>query len=186
MDHKSGSKSKKSIEGQSPRKKDGQQKKIDLLKFSEPGGVYYGEQKPNINELMDMDTFDWTDDYRGYMLVRAIRHGIPYTNFEKLSASMPFKQDEWATILHTTTRTLDRYKEKNSSFKSQQSERILEIKQLYGKGLEVFGDRVGFDQWLILENLPLGRIRPIDLLDTAVGIQMVMDELVRIEHGILA
>ncbi len=111
-----------------------------------------------------------------------------FVNFALNPFPMNHKSDSKSkqSIERQSPRKKNDDKEKNSSFKSQQSERILEIKQLYGKGVEVFGDRDGFDQWLIIENLPLGRIRPIDLLDTAVGIQMVMDELVRIEHGILA
>mgnify|MGYP003138142386 CR=1 FL=1 len=135
---------------------------------------------------VDFATFEWNDDYRGHTLVRVIRHGIDYGVFEKMAKPMPFEQEEWATILNTTTRTLDRYKKEHKSFKSQQTERIIEIKQLYQKGVDVFGDKDNFDAWLETENLSLGRIRPVSLLDTSVGINMVKDELGRIEHGILA
>ncbi|WP_217452298.1 antitoxin Xre/MbcA/ParS toxin-binding domain-containing protein [Mucilaginibacter humi] len=35
-------------------------------------------------------------------------------------------------------------------------------------------------------SIPLGNVKPKDLLDTAFGINSIYDELGRIEHGILA
>jgi putative toxin-antitoxin system antitoxin component (TIGR02293 family) len=62
----------------------------------------------------------------------------------------------------------------------------LQIEILYSKGEEVFGDRKNFTKWLETKNLALGDILPLDLLRTSFGIQLLMDELTRIEHGVLA
>ena len=66
------------------------------------------------------------------------------------------------------------------------SERILQIEILYSKGEVVFGDRENFTKWLETNNLALGDILPLDLLKTSFGIQLLIDELIRIEHGVLA
>ena len=57
---------------------------------------------------------------------------------------------------------------------------------LHSKGEEVFGSRENFSTWLQTENLALGNIIPRDLLKNSFGINLLMDELVRIEHGVLA
>jgi putative toxin-antitoxin system antitoxin component (TIGR02293 family) len=62
----------------------------------------------------------------------------------------------------------------------------LQIEILYSKGEEVFGDRENFTKWLETNNLALGDILPLDLLKTSFGIQLLIDEFTRIEHGVLA
>ncbi|MGQ1784092.1 MULTISPECIES: antitoxin Xre/MbcA/ParS toxin-binding domain-containing protein [unclassified Saccharicrinis] len=57
---------------------------------------------------------------------------------------------------------------------------------LFSKGFEVFGEKKNFLSWLYSKSIALGNIRPIDLLDNSFGINLVKDELIRIEHGILA
>ena len=56
----------------------------------------------------------------------------------------------------------------------------------FDKGAEVFGNTSNFLGWINSRNIPLGGVKPIDLLDNAFGINMVKDELIKIEHGVLA
>jgi putative toxin-antitoxin system antitoxin component (TIGR02293 family) len=60
------------------------------------------------------------------------------------------------------------------------------IELLYKKGIEVFGEEENFYAWMDFKSIPLGGVKPKDLLDTSFGINMIRDELGRIEHGILA
>ena len=57
---------------------------------------------------------------------------------------------------------------------------------LYKRGTEVFGNDESFQAWMDTKSIPLGNIKPRDLLDTTYGINMVADEIGRIEHGIFA
>jgi len=50
----------------------------------------------------------------------------------------------------------------------------------------VFGNKLKFDSWLETSNLALGDINPKSFLDSNLGINLVKDELARIEHGVLA
>jgi len=93
---------------------------------------------------------------------------------------------DWSRFLHITDRTMQRYKKEMKSFDTIQSEKILQITLLYKKGIDVFGDKTKFDTWLISNNIALGNIKPKDLLDNAFGINLLNDELIRIEHGVLA
>lgn len=155
----------------------------------------------NINEVQDVArlllasdyepslinvSFDWNDDSRGYDLVSIIRQGINYKTFQSVANTTPLKDTDWATILDTTTRTLERYKKDNKTFSSTQSEKIIEIQQLMKYGGDVFEDRNNFEAWLTRENISLGGTIPKNLLDTSLGLSMVKDALGRIEHGIFA
>ena len=62
----------------------------------------------------------------------------------------------------------------------------MQIEILHSKGEEVSAVERIFSTWLETENLALGNIIPRDLLKNSFGINLLMDELVRIEHGVLA
>ena len=72
------------------------------------------------------------------------------------------------------------------SFDVLQSEKILQIEMLYKRGEDVFGSSENFLIWLQSENIALGKTKPQDLLGSVFGISLLMDELTRIEHGVLA
>ncbi len=126
------------------------------------------------------------DDKKAISLIEMVRHGIEFQIFDTFASKSPFSINEWSTYLHLSERTMQRYKTENRKFDSLQSEKIIEIALLYNKGIEVFGQAEKFDTWIETENLALGKIKPKTLLDNSFGINLIFDELSRIEYGILA
>lgn len=118
--------------------------------------------------------------------IEAVRRGIAYGSFIEVADKSKITLREWSDILHMSERTMQRYKKESISFEPLQSEKILQIAHIFLKGEEVFGDENKFSQWLSEENLALGGLKPKELLDNVFGIQMIEDELVKIEYGIFA
>jgi uncharacterized protein (DUF2384 family) len=54
---------------------------------------------------------------------------------------------------------------------------------VYERGLEIFGDKDTLRDWLRSKSAVFGET-PIELLDTPIGTQMVLDEMGRIAHGV--
>lgn len=79
--------------------------------------------------------------------------------------------------------SIDTYKRKNQ-FNSNVTEKVLEIEQVYNAGLQAFGE--GFHPWMNTENVAIGGITPKSLLSNSFGIRRLMDEIGRMEHGVLA
>ncbi|MDM9630909.1 type II RES/Xre toxin-antitoxin system antitoxin [Robiginitalea aurantiaca] len=131
-------------------------------------------------------SFSWNDDKRSIDLIKLVREGIPYPEFAKILDFAPFTAKEWAKYLNISSRTLERHREERKVFRQQQSERIVSIYQLLHYGRTVFENQEHFYTWMDSVNIAFGRIRPKDLLDTSIGIDMVRDELGRIQHGVLA
>lgn len=52
-------------------------------------------------------------------------------------------------------------------------------------GISTFGDIDKFKLWLDTPNFSLGNLKPIELLETSYGIELVINELIRINYGIL-
>lgn len=139
-----------------------------------------------LNEPMSLYGFNSTDDNRIYSMIDIINRGIRFSTFETLIKKYHFTLQNWAEILHISTKTLSRYQKEDKTFDALQSERILQIELLHQRGEEVFGNKEHFSVWLETENLALGKRLPCELLRNSFGIQLLMDELTRIEHGVLA
>ncbi len=117
--------------------------------------------------------------------LKLIRGGLTRGSLDVLMEKTGLSIYELADILEMTDRTLRRY-EADEVLNRRLSERALEIAQLYSRGEEVFGDEASFHQWMQTEVPALGHRLPKSFLDTSLGIQMLMDELGRIEHGVFA
>ena len=79
--------------------------------------------------------------------------------------------------------SIDTYKRK-SNFNPSVTEKVLEIEEVYRKGIEAFGD--SFHQWMITENIALGSVAPKALLKNSFGTRLLLDEIGRLEYGVLA
>ncbi|MBW6458056.1 MAG: DUF2384 domain-containing protein [FCB group bacterium] len=119
-------------------------------------------------------------------LNRLIMSGLPYSLFDVLRDKTPFTKDEWAGFLDISIKTLDRYKQSDKKFKVSQSEKIVGMMEVLERGVDVFGNMEMFKHWLYSTVPAFGDTRPIDLLITSYGRELVLDELTRIEHGIFA
>lgn len=114
-----------------------------------------------------------------------IREGVPKASLDKLIEVTGFSPTEMAHILHTTDRTLRRYTAKQK-LNAEQSERLIELAKLYARGEEVFNNLEQFKLWMSTPVYALGNKQPQTYLDTSMGIELLMDELGRIEYGIFA
>ena len=65
------------------------------------------------------------------------------------------------------------------------SERILNIMRVFAQGQALFDDVEVFKKWLKQENPYLGDA-PITFLKTSTGCQVILDEIGRAQHGIMA
>lgn len=107
---------------------------------------------------------------------KALKHLAEYLN-------LPLH--EVARFLPVTLRTVQRYKPEDH-FNKAVSEHIVIIAEVVAKGLEVFEAKDNFVKWLNHPCKALGNRVPINLLDSKFGADVVLEELGRIEHGIIA
>jgi putative toxin-antitoxin system antitoxin component (TIGR02293 family) len=89
-------------------------------------------------------------------------------------------------LLNKTIKTFNSYKTNKTTLDAATSEKLLKLFALYDKGVLIFGSAETFNSWLTEPAYGLGRQIPESLLDTFTGIELVMEELIRIEYGDLA
>ncbi len=109
-----------------------------------------------------------------------------YNDFKKIADKIPFSLAEWATILHVSERTLQRYAKNNSSFAPINSERIALIEKVLQEAKTTFGNTNKFYDWIRRNPYMLEGNLSINSLSTFEGIQNVLTQLGRIQHGIFA
>jgi putative toxin-antitoxin system antitoxin component (TIGR02293 family) len=109
---------------------------------------------------------------------------FPFSKFKKIADKVPLTQTEWASILHLSERTLQRYSKDNKSFEGIYVDRILQLEKLINEGLETFADADTFYRWLKRDKSVLGNELSFESLYHSEGIQQVLDEIGRIQHGI--
>ena len=119
------------------------------------------------------------------LIVHAIREGIPYDFFNLVKEITPFNEENWASFLGISTKSLQRNKiKKDFIFKPLQSEKILELAEVASLGNTVFDTEAQLYLWLNTPSFALGNLQPIELLKDSYGKEMVVNELNKIDQGI--
>jgi putative toxin-antitoxin system antitoxin component (TIGR02293 family) len=82
-------------------------------------------------------------------------------------------------------RTFQRYKDMPDKVLShEQSGRTWKFAEILAKATTIFGSQERAEQWLEKPATGLNRRRPIDLLSTPAGVELVEDFLERLEYGV--
>ena len=109
-----------------------------------------------------------------------------FNDFKKIADKVDFTQKEWADILHISERTLQRYGHANGSFNTGVIDRILQINKVFERGKQVFGSYERFNLWLRGDPYMLEGQLSLHSLANFDGINNVLTQIGRIEHGIFA
>jgi len=97
-----------------------------------------------------------------------------------------FSQNEFQKTFKTTIKTIQNHVTRQLSLDAALNEKLLKSFALFDKGSGLFGSAKNFHQWLNTPAYDLGNQLPFYLMDTITGIQLIEEELIRIEFGDLA
>lgn len=89
-------------------------------------------------------------------------------------------------IFQISLKTINRYRNDKKKLNPRNSEMILKMMALYKKGIEIFGGLDSFNNWLIKPSFGIGNEIPYRIMNTSTGIDLILEELIRIEYGDLA
>lgn len=121
-----------------------------------------------------------------FSLVMAAREGVFAKMAFEVADLLQLHLSQMAGILHTTTKTLQSYRQSKRKLSPAHSEQTLKLLALQMKGKEVFGTADAFRRWLEKPAYGLDGQVPLALLETSGGIDLVVEELERIAYGDLA
>jgi putative toxin-antitoxin system antitoxin component (TIGR02293 family) len=89
-------------------------------------------------------------------------------------------------VFEISPKTLYSYRHSNKNLPIRINEQILKLEELYKKGNELFESSEQFNKWLKSESYGLGNIKPIEMINSITGIDLIYEELIRIEFGATA
>lgn len=119
----------------------------------------------------------------GMEKIRKVRQGMTKQDLEAVKESFGLDYETLARILSVAKATL--FNKKGSErFNAGLSEKIFALADLYSYGLSVFQDKIVFNNWMEQPNRALGYTRPVELLDTLIGVGEVKNLVGRIEYGV--
>ncbi|MBY3172865.1 MULTISPECIES: type II RES/Xre toxin-antitoxin system antitoxin [Rhizobium] len=116
-------------------------------------------------------------------------HGLPATALDHLVGTLVVlgKNESLEKAVGMSLRTWQRRKDTPSKPLSQeQSGRAWKFAEILTKATDIFGSQAEAEQWLERPAVGLEQRRPIDLLGTPAGVELVEDHLDRMEYGVYA
>ena len=116
-------------------------------------------------------------------------HGLPASALDHLVGNLVVigKNETLEKAVGMSLRTWQRRKDTPSKPLSQeQSGRAWKFAEILAKATDIFGTQAEAEQWLERPAVGLDQRRPIDLLGTPAGIELVEDHLDRLEYGVYA
>ena len=111
------------------------------------------------------------------------RDGITKKAISHLAAYLSLSWKEMAGLLPVTERTLQRYSSEQH-FNSAVSEQAIHIAEVLAKGTDVFQDKNKLSTWLNTPHKVFHGKTPFAMLNSRFGMEMVLEELGRIEFGV--
>jgi len=118
-------------------------------------------------------------------LIELSDKGVTKRALLHLTKYFGFSLSQIASMLPVTERTIQRYSPKKH-FNPAASEQILQIAVIAARGGEVFGGKEQFIEWLNFPCKAFDSKTPRSLLHSRFGADMILDELGRLEHGIVS
>lgn len=118
-------------------------------------------------------------------LIKLSHKGVNKDALIRLANYLDLSLSEMAKLLPVTQRTIQRYS-RTHRFNQTVSEHILQITEVALRGSDVFGSRERFVAWMKSKNPALGNRIPASLLGSRFGAQLILDELGRMEHGVIS
>ncbi len=143
---------------------------------------------PDLSNNVLNEPFEVYGSAAGYFSLDAInqaRAGMSMQYLLNLGKDLALSLQEMGQILHLSLRTLQRYTP-TKMLDTDASAKLLQLNALRQHGVQVFENEENFNKWLRTPSTLLENQKPIEMLDTPYGFQLVDQLLGRIEYGIFA
>jgi putative toxin-antitoxin system antitoxin component (TIGR02293 family) len=118
-------------------------------------------------------------------LVNLARTGISKKSILALAKKISLTLEEISNVLHISERTLQRYTP-STLVKIEYADKAIELARLYERGAAVLGSENEFNVWMRTPNHALNNEIPLNLLDTSIGFDLILQVLGRIEYGVFS
>jgi putative toxin-antitoxin system antitoxin component (TIGR02293 family) len=113
----------------------------------------------------------------------AAERGLLVIVIDMLGKSLNASREDLLNALALSPRTLTR-RQKEGVLSPEESDRVLRLARVAAQAEEVLGAREDAVKWLHRPSRSLGGHKPLELVRTDAGSELVVDVLGRLEHGV--
>jgi putative toxin-antitoxin system antitoxin component (TIGR02293 family) len=117
-------------------------------------------------------------------LAKATRAGLAVGSLDTLAEELSVQRASVAKLLGISDRTLSRRVGSNGRLTATESDRVVRLARVLALAKETLGEMDRASRWLQTPNRALEGDKPIDRLDTDIGVRSVEQVLGRIEYGL--
>ncbi|GAB3467048.1 hypothetical protein GCM10027321_34030 [Massilia terrae] len=119
-------------------------------------------------------------------LIHQMRAGTPVRAIAGVAAKLGVSEEKLFELLRLPECNMNSRIVKDDLLSPTEQDRIYRAEKVLEKALAVLEDRDAARTWLRQSNRSIGGEAPLELLDTEVGYELVMDTLGRIEYGVIS
>jgi len=122
-----------------------------------------------------------------YSILYSANKGVKAQVFEDIATISGIDRNELAErVFGVSYKTIKRYLKESKNLNPRNSELSLKLLHMFRKGIRVFGNKESFVRWINKPAYGIGDLIPINIINTSTGIDLIEDELFRIEYGATA
>lgn len=115
--------------------------------------------------------------------IALIRQGYAAQVVDQVAESIGIPRKKLLESLRLSDRTIRFRSKKNQRLSPEESQKIHRVEEVFALATEVFESKEKAQQWLTTPAYGLGNVRPLDFLDTDLGLREVNNLLSAIEWG---
>ena len=119
-------------------------------------------------------------------LAEVVARGLPVAALASLSGSLGWSRAELFNQLGVAPRTAARRLQRRSLLTAPESDRLLRVARTFSRATEVLESEESARRWLIEPCAALAGRKPLGLLATDLGTELVLNELGKIDQGFFA
>lgn len=108
---------------------------------------------------------------------------LNYAEVEPMLDFLGYNQKEAASFLEVDPGTITRWKRSKTEIGKLRTLNLMNVDQIIGKGIRIFGSEVLFKEWLHTSNDALGDVKPVDLLKDPFGVSLVEEAIDALSWG---
>ncbi len=113
-----------------------------------------------------------------------VRKGLSIESFKRVASYYQLSDTQMSKVVGTSIRTIVRLQKEDKPLNSTWSDRLYRLARVAAQAQDVFESADTATTWLKRPNRGLNGHAPVDLLDTDVGTEQVVELLDRIEYGV--
>lgn len=115
--------------------------------------------------------------------IESARKGVSFDEFKSFYDLLNLTNKKWAEIIGVSDKTMQNIIKEKRFLDQNKSEKLLNFLLLVKYGLEVFGEKELFENWLNYQSPILEGTAPMEYLDTIQGVNLLKELLFKIESG---